>query len=251
MAPIGHPRALGLGLASAFALAVDPANPSTLYTGTSFGVFKSIDSGASWISATAGLPNEITVALAIDPNTPSTLYAGTAGSIFKSIDSGGAWSSFNKGLTSGSVRGFALDPTANTTLYGAFSFGGVWQIRRSTGAFQTVPPCRALDTRTTSGPALAAGTARTFRLVGTCGIPTNAGSVAINLTATGATSGGHLRVYPRGSALPPNSSLNYSPGQTRANNTVSLLGTAGDLVVFAAQASGTVDVVIDVVGYFQ
>ncbi len=63
-----------------FALAIDPATPSTLYAGTfGGGVFKSTDSGGSWSAVNTGLTNTSVRALAIDPATPSTLYAGTLG----------------------------------------------------------------------------------------------------------------------------------------------------------------------------
>jgi hypothetical protein len=45
--------------------------------------------------------------------------------------------------------------------------------------------------------------------------------------------------------------LNYSSGQTRANNAVVSLGAAGDIAVRCGQGSGTAHVVVDVNGYFQ
>ena len=61
-----------------FALAIDPATPSTLYAGTDGGgVFKSTNGGAAWSAVNTGLTNTDVHALAIDPATPSTLYAGT------------------------------------------------------------------------------------------------------------------------------------------------------------------------------
>jgi len=63
-----------------FALAINPATPSTLYAGTyGGGVFQSTNSGGSWSAVNTGLSGDaLSVhALAIDPATPSTLYAGT------------------------------------------------------------------------------------------------------------------------------------------------------------------------------
>jgi hypothetical protein len=76
-------------------------------------------------------------------------------------------------------------------------------------------------------------------------------TVSLNLTVTDATSPGHLRLYPGDSALTLASSLNFSAGDTRANNAMSLLGAAGDLTVFSGQASGSVHVIVDVNGYFR
>jgi hypothetical protein len=49
--------------------------------------------------------------------------------------------------------------------------------------------------------------------------------------------------------LPLASTLNYSTGQTRANNAIVAFGPSGDITVRCA--SGTAHVVIDVNGYFQ
>lgn len=73
----------------------------------------------------------------------------------------------------------------------------------------------------------------------------------INITVTQSTSSGHLRFYPGGGTLPPSSTINYSAGQTRANNSVLTLGTSGDFVIHSGQATGTVQVIVDINGYFQ
>jgi len=62
-----------------YALVVDPVTPTTLYAGTTGGVFKSINGGQSWSALYPGLTNPIVRALAVAPTTPSTIYAGTAG----------------------------------------------------------------------------------------------------------------------------------------------------------------------------
>ncbi len=57
------------------ALAIDPQAPSTLYAG-GYGLYKSIDSGASWGVLNTGLDHPIVLSLAIDPQVPSNLYVG-------------------------------------------------------------------------------------------------------------------------------------------------------------------------------
>jgi hypothetical protein len=69
-------------------LVIDPQTPTTLYSGTPGGLFKSTDAGASW---SASRPVNTIAALAIDPLTPSILYAGVSGGIFKSTDGGVTW----------------------------------------------------------------------------------------------------------------------------------------------------------------
>ena len=123
--------------------------------------------------------------------------------------------------------------------------------------FYTLPPCRALDTRDANGafggPALAAGVDRTFDLAGRCGIPATATAVAVNLTALGSSAAGNLSAFPGGTAAPRTSVINFAAGQTRANNAILPLSRDGHgaLTVRAGVPAGTVEVVLDVNGYFQ
>jgi len=123
--------------------------------------------------------------------------------------------------------------------------------------FYTVTPCRVVDTRGTlgvpiGGPALGAQIPRVFVLGGRCNVPTTAKAVSANVTVTSPGADGNLRLYPGGLTLPLVSTLNYSAGQTRANNAVIVLNENGEINVFAAQALGTtVEVILDVNGYFQ
>jgi len=59
---------------SGYALALDPINTNTLYAGTSSGVRKSTNGGATWSAFNTGLTNLDVYALAIDS---TMLYAGT------------------------------------------------------------------------------------------------------------------------------------------------------------------------------
>ena len=68
-------------------------------------------------------------------------------------------------------------------------------------AFYTVTPCRVVDTRNADGPfggpILAASPAeREFALAYSCGVPADAKVVSTNVTVTGGTAAGSLRIYP-------------------------------------------------------
>jgi exo-beta-1,3-glucanase (GH17 family) len=114
--------------------------------------------------------------------------------------------------------------------------------------FYTVTPCRVVDTRTAAQPLLG-GTERRFPVVGHCGVPSAATTVSANLTVTGATAPGHLRLSSDRSAAV--SAINYTAGQTRANNALAGLTPAGEFVVRCFQDSGSVHLIVDVNGYFQ
>ena len=86
----------------ATAIAIDPASPSTLYAGLLPGIYKSIDSGASWTASYEGFPGGATInVIVVDPLTPSTVYAGTTLGVYKSVDSGAHWAASNAGLGAG------------------------------------------------------------------------------------------------------------------------------------------------------
>jgi hypothetical protein len=121
--------------------------------------------------------------------------------------------------------------------------------------FYTLTPCRVIDTRNANGPlagpALAANADRGFTVTGQCGIPSSARSISVNVTVTQSTAAGDLRLYASGGSLPVSVVINYGAGQTRANNSAAPLGSSGGLAVHCDQASGTVQFILDVNGYYQ
>ncbi|HYN42108.1 MAG TPA: hypothetical protein VE129_10050, partial [Thermoanaerobaculia bacterium] len=122
--------------------------------------------------------------------------------------------------------------------------------------FYTVTPCRAVDTRNalgpSGGPALGGGEIRTFSVSGVCGVPNSARAVALNVTVVNPSAAGSVLVYPAGEPTPLASSINFSAGRTRANNTIAATGQAGQVDAYCGMPPGTtVDVILDVVGYFE
>ena len=108
-----------------YALAIDPATPSTLYAGTEAGVFRSTDGAATWSAMNAGLTNLTINGLAVDPADPSTVYAATSGKLFKSTG-GGSWTAISNSLVYQHINAVALDPAApNPVLIAAY--GGIFQ----------------------------------------------------------------------------------------------------------------------------
>lgn len=121
-------------------------------------------------------------------------------------------------------------------------------------SFHTVQPCRVFDTRsangTYGGPTLYAGQARSWVVRGRCGIPATAKSIAGNLTATGSTAAGSVRLVPGGAPATGTGTVSFRAGQTRANNVTMPLGASGDVVVDGLP-TGTAHVILDVVGWFE
>jgi spore coat protein CotH len=120
------------------------------------------------------------------------------------------------------------------------------------GAFNSLQPCRILDTRVGNGgtgPIAADGTLA-LKVAGRGGIPsTGVSAVVFNVTVTSPTHNGFITAYPGGTTLPNASNLNFSPGQTVANQVTVKVGTDG-VVNLHNSIGGTVHVVADVAGFF-
>jgi len=121
-----------------------------------------------------------------------------------------------------------------------------------TGSYIPLSPSRILDTRNGTGaPQQQLGPGQTLQLTvaGRGGVPsTGAAAAVLNITAVSATASSFLSVYPAGQARPTASSINFVPGKTRANIATARLGTAGAVTIY--NSSGSVSVVVDVVGYY-
>jgi len=127
--------------------------------------------------------------------------------------------------------------------------GTVSAMAQTTGLqFFAVAPCRTLDTR---GAPLRQGGQRDVAIRGTCGVPTSAKAVSLNVTITGATTVSFLTLWPSGTGRPNVSTINFSQNDpSLANGAIVPLSTsANDLSIF--NCCGDVDVLLDVTGYFQ
>jgi Tol biopolymer transport system component len=122
------------------------------------------------------------------------------------------------------------------------------------GVLFTVEPCRVFDSREFPGEPLPSGTPASIFFHGVCGIPDTAAAVAINVTVVEPTGAGHLQLFPADLGPQLTSAVNFSAGQTRADNAIALLATdgLGDLGIQAfVVGNGSVHVVFDVVGWFE
>jgi hypothetical protein len=222
-----------------------------------------IVAGASCIAPSGGAPPAVA---SISPNNGP----GTGGT---QVTIGGSNFTSDATVTLGgvaaTVTNVAADGTTITAVTGARASGTV-DVVVTTGngtatlsssffygpsstslAFYTVTPCRVLDTRSASAPALAANQQRIFAVTATCGIPPSAVYLSANVTVV-ASASGTISLYP-GNAFPlGTSSINFAAGKTRANNAIVLLSTDGTGTVGVQNASsGSNSFIFDVNGYFQ
>ncbi len=121
-------------------LAIAASNPNVLYASAqqddfTSAVYKTIDGGANWFFAGAGiLPTADTRALLIDPLNANIVYAATGGTgwnpggIYRTKDGGVSWVSISSDLERDSATALALDSSgANPRLF-VGTRGGVAEI---------------------------------------------------------------------------------------------------------------------------
>ncbi len=116
--------------------------------------------------------------------------------------------------------------------------------------FVPVTPVRLHDTRSPGNVALGEGRELVLEVAGTTpGAPAGSKAVAINLTAIVAAGPGFVRAYPCGAPSAAQiSSINFGPGEVRANTVVTPVASDGTICL---QSNTTVDVAIDLAGYYS
>jgi hypothetical protein len=120
--------------------------------------------------------------------------------------------------------------------------------------YSLTTPCRLIDTRnavgTNGGPALSTGT-RDFQVRGNCGVPFGARAISVNVTIVNASASSWLTLWPSGATKPFVSTINFDPASgALANGAIlGVSANANDLSI--ANAVGSVNVILDVTGYFM
>lgn len=111
------------------ALAIDPSSTNVIYAATDRGVSKSTDGGATFVSASKGLPSSWSVTeIAIDPVHPSIVYAAPIDrGIYKSTDGGATWTRKSVGLTYSDVTSLVVDRVNPANLYVSTFGGGIFK----------------------------------------------------------------------------------------------------------------------------
>ena len=119
--------------------------------------------------------------------------------------------------------------------------------------YTPVTPTRLLDTRSATGVTtktpVAPGANIVLPLPRIDGVPAaDISAVVANVTVTQPTAPGYLTVYPHGESLPTVSNLNFTKGQTVANQ-VTVPVVDGNLV-FHNGSPGTVHILMDLQGFY-
>ena len=112
------------------AFSPDYAVDQTIFVGSIRGVFRSNDSGLSWVQV--GYSDYEVSSLAISPSFQSdnTLFASTGGGgIFKSVDGGNQWLKVNNGIDDLIVNSLSISPDyeIDETIFAGTKWGGIYK----------------------------------------------------------------------------------------------------------------------------
>jgi photosystem II stability/assembly factor-like uncharacterized protein len=124
--------------------------PSMLFAGTLEGIFRSADSGATWIEISPKDSKEIheVESLAVDPTDPAVVYAGTWHLPWKTSDGGQTWHAIKKGVIDDSdVFSIIIDPEKPHIIY-ASACSGIYKSESGGELFRKIQGIPATARRT-------------------------------------------------------------------------------------------------------
>lgn len=214
---------------------------------------------APQITSVIGAPRSLTVAF-----SPPQSTGGAAVTNYQfSVDGGTTWVPRNPASPDGPliIKGLSNGASYQVTLR-AVNAAGAGAPATTVGGtpvanYVGVPPARLADTREGKpsvdgeGPkgAVAPGQSARIPVVGRGKVPaTGVKAVVVNVTATGATDGTYLSVYPTGENVPTASNVNVSPATSVPALVAAKLGKDGSISIF--NAKGHTHVAVDVLGWF-
>ncbi|HTJ70271.1 MAG TPA: S53 family peptidase [Actinospica sp.] len=123
---------------------------------------------------------------------------------------------------------------------------GYYTSGTSGDVYHPLGPVRVVDTRIGEGESSTAPIAGKGKL--DLGLPSSYAAVVANLTVVSPQVGGYLNAYPLGTATPNSSNVNFGAGETVPNSAI-VQSDSG--LEFYNNASGTVQLVVDLSGYFS
>ena len=119
-------------------------------------------------------------------------------------------------------------------------------VTAGSSAFRGLAPVRILDTRGGTRPA--ANSSTVLAVAGVNGVPGNATSVVLNVTAYEPDRAGFVTVYPWGTAQPNTSNLNMQDSRSIVPNLVTTkVGLWGNIVLYSSVGT---HLIVDVFGYY-
>ena len=140
-----------------------------------------------------------------------------------------------------------VTPAAVTTYTAVFVPASGDPVAAPARILDTRPDGVTVDGRFAGGGERAFGSTLELLVAGRAGLPTNATSVVLNVTATEAQGSGFITVFPCEAGRPTASNLNYVANANVSNMVIAKVGTGGLVCLFNSAAT---NLVVDVTGDF-
>ncbi|MFI5998878.1 hypothetical protein ACIA98_00415 [Streptomyces sp. NPDC051366] len=258
--------AAGIGFIPGTAQAADPVKPAAQAAGApalapaegvaaGFGTFTSAATGSAqlslFLSAQMWSAHGFELTTSLNRGTPPLDTTidwgdGTTDTVVSSGSSETRKLHVYKELGEYTIKATVVDPVLGTR--------DTKEVRVKTAGSEFTPygPTRLLDTR--SGTGAVKGKVKGYsstrlKVAGNGSIPTGVTAVALNVTATNTTSGGHVSVFASGNTRPTASNINFDAGQTVPNLVIAQVGADGYVELYNGGWE-PVDLIADVTGYF-
>ena len=156
--------------------------------------------------------------------------------------------------TSGTLAVYFLTSVSGQSLDFIIDVTGYFLTGTAGAGYNSFGPQRVVDSRIGQGGVtkLYVGHHQTFQVAGVAGLPSS-GIVAVvgNLAVVRPTAAAFVYLGPNPTDTPTSSTINFPRGDIRANNIILPLNANGTLsVIYSGTTSGSVDIVLDISGYF-
>jgi hypothetical protein len=177
--------------------------------------------------------------------TPAPTYSISAGSLPAGLALDTTTGAITGTPTVGGTYSFTLSAGNGIGTAATKVFGGT--VAQPAGGFMAINPVRLLDTRD-AGDSLIGHTVRHLLIAGLTGIPADASSVVLNVTATNAVGSGFITVFACDTTMPQTSNVNFLGHQTVASSVSVSLDASGGVCIFSDVDT---DVIIDISGAYS
>ncbi len=111
---------------------IDHRDPNTMFCGTPYGVFRTLDEGTTWTECNNGINEKFTSSIIIDYANPAVVYCATEDGVYRSDNRGDSWK--RTGLSVGGVRVVVQNPKDSTMLVAGTDNFGIY-ITRNGGRY--------------------------------------------------------------------------------------------------------------------
>ena len=119
----GQTWARNEGIASAYALGLDPSSPNTIYAGYRSRCYKSVDGGVEWTEYTAGISGSCQDILVYSGRVYYASYAG----IHRSLDEGKTWAAGCSGIKNTVIPAIAVAGSSPNVIYAEAAQNGLFK----------------------------------------------------------------------------------------------------------------------------